>query len=211
MTDLFPETVLTERLRLERLTPENPATGELYEYCREGAPDIEEATEYVSWNPYPHLEATRDFQRRAEEKWDDGDAATYVVRPREGEDAGSFAGNTSLFVRWGHRRVHFGMFLRKPFWGQGYSGERANAMIALSFERLDLSVVVVTHVVGNEKSRKAIERYVKRNGGGFDGTFRNLVVDQDGNVHDCRRYSVTAEEWREATGGGLPTGVQFAD
>ena len=36
---------------------------------------------------------------------------------------------------WNRRTATLGTWLRKPFWGQGYSGERAARMLELAFDR----------------------------------------------------------------------------
>ncbi|MFT4884949.1 MAG: ribosomal-protein-alanine N-acetyltransferase, partial [Natronomonas sp.] len=89
---------------------------------------------------------------------------------------------------------------RKPFWGRGYSGERARTLVALAFDVLDLEVVGVTHDPDNEKSQRAIEKYVDALGGRKEGLIRNDIVI-DGEPRDSVRYSITAEEWQGATGG----------
>jgi RimJ/RimL family protein N-acetyltransferase len=72
------------------------------------------------------------------------------------------------------------LFLRKRFWGRGYSGERAGALITVIFDRLDLEVVTVTVQPENEKSVSAIETYVDRFGGTREGTLRNFHANPDG-------------------------------
>jgi RimJ/RimL family protein N-acetyltransferase len=65
-------------------------------------------------------------------------------------------------------------------------------------------VVAVVADVANERSTRAVERYVSDLGGREEGTVRNGVANADGSVVDVRRWSVTREEWREATGGAVP-------
>jgi RimJ/RimL family protein N-acetyltransferase len=115
--------------------------------------------------------------------------------------------------------------LRERFWGRGYSGERAAALLALAFERLDLELVTVTHLVGNENSRRAIEKYVDRFDGRRVGCFRNQHVI-DGEPKDIVRYEVAREDYAEsgerpdcefvyreadAGGTGSPDGIADAD
>jgi RimJ/RimL family protein N-acetyltransferase len=89
------------------------------------------------------------------------------------------------------------MWLRKPFWGRGYSGERAAALMELAFERLDLELVAVTHLVGNEKSRRAIEKYVEAHDGRHEGRLRNRDATGE-DPRDLHRYTVSAEEYRDS-------------
>ena len=197
MTDegLFPEIIETERLRLERLD-ETLTVLEQYEHVKAGAPDVDEVTEYMTWEPHGTPNETRDFLQRVAEGWVDGERAEYAVVPRDGEPrAGEYAGSAGMGIDWDRRTGTLGMWLRKPFWGRGYSGERAIAHMHLAFDRLDLEVVAVTHEVGNEKSRRAIEKYVDRVGGRREGTFRNFETHRDVGPVDSVRYTVSREEW----------------
>lgn len=202
---LFPETIETDRLRFERVEPDDPTALELYEHWREGAPNIEETTEYVTWEPYSHPKGVVETLDRALGHVEDAEGAMYLVRAAE-ED-GEFAGTTGLHVDWDRQRGGLGIWLRKPFWGRGYSGERADALLELAFARLDLDVVSVAHFPDNENSERAITKYVERHGGRCEGTFRNFVADNDGEVHDVRNYSICNEEWAEAD--GARTAVEF--
>ncbi|USZ67700.1 GNAT family N-acetyltransferase [Halorussus salilacus] len=196
---MFPERVETERLVLEPLTTENVDVLAFYRHCSRHDPHIEEVTEYLSWEPHETPKETLEFLETCEERWEKSEDASYVVRPKEGEDgAGEIAGATGLHPDWDRRSATLGAWLRKPFWGRGYSGERAEALLAVAFDRLDLEVVAVTHHAGNEKSRRAIEKYVEAHGGRHEGLLRNFHPGPDGPV-DARRYTVTREEWREAT------------
>jgi len=199
---MFPETIATERLRLRPRRPAEVDLREVYEICS-ADPDIEEVTEYVTWSPHETIKETREFLALGKSKWEEREAAGYVLRPREGEDgAGEIAGFAGVSVDWDKRTGILGVWLRKRFWGRGYSGERAAALCELAFDRLDLDVVAVSHLPDNEQSKRAIEKYVDRLGGHREGRLRNGLTEQDGTVHDEVRYTISQAEWREATDGG---------
>ncbi|MFD1513707.1 GNAT family N-acetyltransferase [Halomarina rubra] len=205
---MFPERIETDRLRLERLTTDD--LWSLYEHARADAPDVDEVTRYVSWEPHETPKVTHEFLSMVETQWADREGATYVVRTREGEPlAGEFGGTTGLGVDWDRRLGTLGLWLRKPLWGRGYSGERAGALLALAFDRLDLEVVAVNHDPENDASRRAIEKYVDRFGGRREGHLRNDIRFPDGTVRDSVRYTVAREEWREAVGDDH--GVTFGE
>ncbi|UPV74775.1 GNAT family N-acetyltransferase [Halorussus limi] len=198
---MFPERVPTERLELTALTPENVDVLEFYRHSSHQNPHIEEITEYLPWDPHQSPKETLDFLRSRADAREAGEDAAYVIRPKEGEDgAGEIAGATELHADWERRTAILGMWLRKPFWGRGYSGERAAALMGVAFERLDLDVVAVRHHADNDKSRRAIEKYVERFGGQREGLLRNYGTSPDGPV-DVSRYTVTREQWSEATKG----------
>lgn len=209
-TGLLPETIRTDRLRLERLEAENPGALTLYEHLGHRAPDIEETTRYVTWDPHQTPFEAHQFRTRAEEKWEDVRGASYLVRPREGEDgAGEVAGTTGVWLYWEKRTATLGIWLRKPFWGRGYSGERADAVLDLAFDRLGLELVRVGHLPENEQSAGAIRKYVDRYGGRKEGTVRNHVTLPSGGPRDVVYYSISRDEWRAADAAA--TAVHYPD
>ncbi|WP_458205604.1 GNAT family N-acetyltransferase [Haladaptatus sp. NG-SE-30] len=193
---MFPERIETERLVLEAITHENVDVFELYRHTAHDAPNIDEITEYLSWEPHTTPKQTKEFIDWAEKRWEEAKGAEFVIRLRESEpEAGEIAGTTGLGIDWERRTGTLGLWLRKPFWGRGYSGERATALMELAFDRLDLELVAVEHLDGNEKSHRAIEKYVEYHGGQYDGILRNWRPDGD-EVLDSHRFTVTREQWK---------------
>lgn len=191
---LFPAEMESDRLRYERLHPDDFDPFELYEHVRVGAPAIDEITTFVRWDPYEHPKQAFEWVEQCGEQFEAGENATYVLRPKEGAHVGELAGLAGLRPEWDRRIATMGTWLRKPFWGRGYSGERAARMFELAFERLDLDVVAASHDPQNDNSGRAIRKYVERFGGRKDGRIRNDIVI-DGEPRDAVRYSVTSEEW----------------
>lgn len=97
---LFPAEMKSARLRYERLHLDEFDPFELYTYAHEGAPGIEEITEYVTWSPYTHPKAAFDWVERCGTKFERGEGATYVVRPKEGEHADELAGLAGIHPDW---------------------------------------------------------------------------------------------------------------
>lgn len=191
---LFPREMESERLSYEYLHPETLDALELYRHAKVGAPHINEITQYVTWDPYEHPKEAAEWVERCGSAFEEGQDATYILRPRDGERAGEFAGLAGIHPDWDTKRATFGTWLRKPFWGRGYSGERAARMLKLAFDRLDLEIVTVSHDPENEPSRRAIENYVDRFGGHKEGCIRNDIV-MSGDVRDSVRYSISRDEW----------------
>lgn len=200
MSDLFPARIETDRLVLEALRTE--AVDPLTYYGHASAEDAGEATTHLPWDPHDHPRESLDDLREAEEAHEAGEHARYVIRPKEGEDgAGEVAGTTGIYPKWERKTATFGIWLRPKFWGRGYSGERAAAMIDLALNRLDLEVVAVAHMDGNEQSRRAVEKYVERFGGQHEGLLRNFQVNDDGSVVDMHRYTITRGQYAASPAG----------
>lgn len=191
----FPHSLETDRLRFERLHPDAFDPMELYEHVRVGAPAIEKITRYVTWSPYEEPGEAVEWVALCGERFDAGDLATYVVRPKDGAEAGELAGLTGLDPDRDRQIATFGTWFREPFWGRGYFGEQAARLLELAFDGLGLEVVAVTHAPGNDRSRRAIEKLIDRFDGHKAGYIRNdLVVD--GEPRDSIRYSISLEEWK---------------
>ena len=198
---MFPERIETDRLILERLCHETLDVFEFYDICSDadGPEAMDEVTRYMPWEPHQTLLESKEYIDGVEERWEEGEAAGYVVRPRDGEpDAGEYAGNAALHIDWDRRTGSLGTWLRKRFWGRGYSGERAGALMELAFERLDLELVSVSHHADNDQSRRAIEKYVEAHGGRCEGLLRNWLPHGD-EVSDEYRYTISQAEYRDAT------------
>lgn len=196
---LFPVEMTTDRLRFERVHPDDTDVAEVYEHAGHHADRIDDVTRFLTWDPHETPKDSAEFVEFAGEQFEANEGAHYVVRPRDGEsDAGTFAGTAGIGVEWDRRLATLGIWLRPDVWGRGYSGERAARFMRLAFETLDLAAVAVEHDADNEKSAAAIERYVERFGGRREGTIRNGGVRQDGSVYDAVRYSVSRDEWADS-------------
>ena len=199
---LFSGRLEAERLHLERLCHDTVDIFEYHEVRSRHEPDIEEVTEYLPWDPHGTVKETADYLDALEKEWANGTRTEYLIRPKEGEDgAGEIAGSGGLLVDWETRTGRPAIWLRKRFWGRGYSAERAAAVIELAFDRLDLDLVAIPVEDGNDNSRRAVEKYVESHGGGHDGLVRNSTVRLDGTVIDHYRYTVTSEQYRHTAGG----------
>ena len=200
MVELFPRTIETERLRLEAIHRDSLETATLFEFydiCSSD-PDIDEVTQYVTWDPHASPKETLEFVEAVSDKRDENEGTSYLIYPREGEaGAGEIAGGAGFGVDWEARTMTLGCWLRKRYWGRGYSGERAAAFMQLAFEVLDLELVAATADVANEKSNVAIERYTERHGGGRDGLVRNGagIGDEPADVY---RYTVSRDAYLES-------------
>ena len=220
---MFLDRILTDRLRLDRHAAGRRARRTRARRRRRSETIADECTHlnwaphetpkesaHPNWAPHETPKESADVLQSFRDGWTGRENAVYAVYPRAGEDgAGKYAGNTGLRVDWEHRTGTLGIWLREPFWGRGYSGERARALAAFAFERLDLDVLAVTAIPENERSIRAITKYVDAMGGREEGTIRNGLADADGEVHDVRWFSVTREEYVAAADGERE--IEFGD
>lgn len=195
---MFPESFETDRLRFERCCRSTVDPREFYELRSERTPSIQDETRYLPWDPVDTVGEAADVLETFERQWEERDRAEWLLRPKAGEDgAGEIAGTAGLLLEWERDLAHPAIWLRKPFWGRGYAGERADALLEIAFERLDLGVVAIPVQRENERSYRAVERYVERHGGRYEGVFRSHAARSDGPI-DHHRFSITREEYAGA-------------
>ena len=69
---------------------------------------------------------------------------------------------------------------------------------AVAFDELDLAVVAIKYIDGNEQSKRAVEKYVESFGGRYEGLLRNwLAAGND--VYDCHRYTISRPEYESSS------------
>lgn len=208
---LFPRELTTDRLRFVAADTTTVDPFDLYDHCREGAPGIEAVTRYLTWEPYGTVNEAFEFLESCVSEFEAGEAAHYAVFAGEAEpETGEFVGMTGLAVEWDRRLATLGTWLRRPFWGRGYSGERARTLMRVAFDRLDLAAVAVTCHAENERSRNAIRKYVEAAGGREEGLLRHHTRYPDG-VADSYRFTVTREEWASNLGHASGSGTSGPD
>ncbi|TRD21878.1 GNAT family N-acetyltransferase [Palleronia caenipelagi] len=88
-----------------------------------------------------------------------------------------------------------GFWLARPHWGQGYASEACAAVIDAAFADPNRKEVSISHMHGNEGSRRVIEKMGFRHVGDEERHFRAL-----GQEAPVRLYRMTRAEWREQRG-----------
>lgn len=194
---MFPETIETDSLALGRVSEETVDVFELYELYRQGAASTTGVFEYVPQDPYETVKDARDQITDAQEAWEERSAAPYAVFVTDvNDDEESLAGISGLALEWERRTGTLGLILARPYWGNGYAGECAMALTELAFDRLDLDVVAIGYEHGNDRSKSAVESFVDRVDGRYEGRLRNWTPIDD-EILDHHRYTVTQAEYEE--------------
>lgn len=87
--------------------------------------------------------------------------------------------------------AELGYWLARPYWGRGYMGEAVGSLVAHGFDDLRLDAVWGVHYVGNERSRRVMERC----GLAYVRTIEGVTHPVSGEdvSEDVRR--LTREEW----------------
>ena len=194
----FPERIETDRLRLERVSPEITDANAVVDLVTTDSWQTE-VTEHMPWYGFESRDHVSKYVDHCEQQWADREKASYTIRPAEGEpNAGELVGFAGYTPSWEERVAGTGIVLAEPAWGRGYGGERAAAFVELAFERHDMAAYATTVADVNGRSRRMIEKYVERFGGKHEGRLRRYKSRAGGEAIDYHRYSITREEYERA-------------
>jgi RimJ/RimL family protein N-acetyltransferase len=189
---MHPQTLETDCLVLNQFCEEQVDVFELHDLFTEGREGVEDVFEYVPQEPYTSVKEARDQLVEAETSWEEVDSAQYAVYTADD----SLAGYTGLFFEWERRTARIGFIFSKQYWGNGYAGECTMSLTRLAFDRLDLELVAIGHEDRNEKSKRAIEKFVETVGGQYDGVLRNWTPLGD-EIADHHRYTVSQDQYQQ--------------
>lgn len=192
----FPEWIQTDRLWMERLSGDTAPLRELQQAFDENNVDDGHFTlEEGFGNTYQDVFELVEYSDSA---WESGEDAYYLMYAGQNSETGDFVGLATIeHVKFDKRRVELGIWLREEHWGEGYSQERAEAVLEVLFNHLSFEVADILVIPENVNSVRAVSKYIPEFGGSFDGRSRNATFDQNGAVYDVYRWSVSADEFND--------------
>lgn len=174
----FPQPVLrTPRLRLRPLAEADAET--VQRFCSDR--EIASTTLHIP-HPYPAGGAMEWIRTHAE-------AYTSAQNAVWGMDAGApgLVGVIGLSLQPTHRRAELGYWVGRPFWGQGFAGEAAEAVVACAFERFDVYRVHAHHFARNPASGAVLRRAGLRHEGVLRGHILKWGVFEDVEMYGILR------------------------
>lgn len=202
--DVFPEVIVTDRLKLERLSYEVLDVRELYEMYSE-LEDYE--TEFVRFDSYESRIEAKEYLDSSMEKFDSGESAGYAMFLQEDvelegvESEGEvFVGTTGFSPKWDQSIAESGVFLLEEYWGFGFSTERGVAMLELAFVEFDFEYWISRCHPDNDGSISAIEKYVVESGGRRVGQLPNQVEYASGEYDDTLLFVLSCEDYFSTVG-----------
>jgi [ribosomal protein S5]-alanine N-acetyltransferase len=140
--------VLTTKRLLLRPFQEGDAEGMFSSYCHD-----EEVTRYLTWNPHPSIEATKEFLSFKLKEQAEPNHFDWLIT-LEGQVIGSID-VVKLYEGGG---FEVGYCLMKDAWGKGYMKEAFHAVLDFLFYEADYSFAIMSADVRNLRSRRVIER-----------------------------------------------------
>lgn len=106
--------------------------------------------------PYPNpVEEVEAFIGRIAEGIAGGNDYTFALYLKE---TGDLIGMMGIHRNVRHNRAEIGYWVGKAYWGNGYATEACQRIVRFGFDELDVNRVEASYFVGNEASRRVMEK-----------------------------------------------------
>jgi len=131
--------------------------------------------------------------------YEDGMAETWIGSHREQFEKGQFVtfaialgdgtliGAIGLHLHQAHERAELGYWIGKPYWGQGYCTEAAQAVLQYGFETLGLNRIHARHLTRNPASGRVMFKIGMRHEGSLRQHAKKWGVFEDIEVYGILR------------------------
>lgn len=171
----------TDRLILRKLKVSD--FEDMYEYSKS-----DEVTKYLLWRSHPDVQYTRDYLKYIQSRYRAGDFFDWALEHKE---SGKMIGTCGFAkLDYDNNSAEIGYVINPLFWHKGYASEAVKKVIDFGFHNLNLHRIEARYIVGNEFSRKVMEKC----GMVFEGVHRSslLVKDSFVSVGYC---AITADDY----------------
>ena len=139
----------TDRLLLRRMLVSD--CYDMYEYAR-----LPEVTKHLTWSPHPSLEYTKEYLVHLSHHYQLGDFYDWALILKEENKMIGTCGFTRF--HFPHDSAEVGYVINPVYRGQEIAPEALRAVIAFGFERIGLHRIEAKYMVGNEASRRVMEK-----------------------------------------------------
>lgn len=176
----------TERLILRRISLDD--IDDMYEYAKDAS-----LTKYLTWSPHPDKAYTFEYVSYLQSRYKTGEFFDWAVTLREG---GKMIG-TCGFTRFDfpHNSGEIGYVINPDYHGRGIATEAVEEVIRFGFERLGLNRIECRFMVGNDASRRVMEK----NSMTFEGVLRQGMLIK-GIYRDVGICSILRDDYENKNG-----------
>ncbi len=157
-----PPKLLTARTCLRRMMKSD--SYDMYEYAKR-----DEVTRYLLWDPHPNENYTHRYLSYLQSRYRAGDFYDWAVVMRDTYKMIGTCGFTRFSIESNSAEV--GYVLNPDFWGMGIAPEVVSKVLEFGFNELDLNRIEARYMVGNDRSRRVMEKV----GMTFEGVNREAM------------------------------------
>lgn len=182
-----PREIRADRLHFHRVHPEEVEFDRLHALFAD-AEESDEVFAQCGWDAHESEAETRDYLDERAAEWERGERYEYLL---ESISDNEYVGTTCLEVG-DDGTGEFGLWLRKPYWGRELGSEVTDALVHVAVECLGAPFVTIGCRSTNDRSRRAIEKFVRRYGGAYYGSAPTVGSESE---NDDSRSIVAHHEW----------------
>ncbi len=172
----------TDRLLLRPMRVSDAA--DMYDYAQN--PKV---TEYLLWKPHPGIHYTRSYLEYLEGRYRTGSFYDWGIILKESNKMIGTCGFAHIDTV--HNVGEIGYVLHPDHWGQGIAVEAAVAVLHFGFQTLGLHRIEARYMVGNDASRKVMEKLGMR----FEGVRREAMFIK-GSYRDIGTCALLVQDYR---------------
>ena len=171
----------------ERLVMRDMRVGDcfdMYEYAKNS-----EVTKYLTWSPHPDLEYTKQYLNSLKYHYEMGMFYDWaLILASENKMIG-----TCGFTRFNlaNNSAEIGYVINPSFHGKGIAVEAARKVLEFGFDNLGLNRVEAKYIIGNDPSRRVMEKL----GMTFEGVARRSMCVK-GVYRDIGTCAILREEFK---------------
>ena len=185
------QAIETHRLTLRRFHAEDAE-----DMFRNWASDPE-VTRFLTWEPHPDVTYTRDWLSFVSGKYRSGEFFDWAVTLAQPVFAGEKAKPHVMIGTCGFTSIdtasnsaEIGYVLNPSYQGRGYATEAVKRVLRFAFEELEFNRVEARYIIGNDRSRRVMDRAGMR----FEGVFRQKLMLR-GRYRDIGVCAILAEDF----------------
>ena len=184
----YAEPVRTDRLLLRRLCMADAQ--DVFDYGRDP-----EVARHVLWEAYRSVSESRAYIRSMIRHYRLGEASSWGIELKQ---TGRIIGTIGyMWFQYEHRSTEVGYSLARPYWNQGLMTEALRAVIAYSFDKLNLNRVEAQHELTNPASGAVMRKC----GMTLEGTLRQRLMNKGAYV-DVDLYAILRGDYKARVGLG---------
>jgi len=156
-------TLNTDRILLRKITLDD--VDDMYDYATDPL-----VTEYLTWSPHPDKACTLNYISSLQSRYKTGDFFDWAIVHK---DSGKMIG-TCGFTKfdYANNSAEIGYVLNRNYHGQGIIPEAASEVIKFGFDRLGINRIEGRFIIGNDASRRVMEKIGMK----FEGVFREGMI-----------------------------------
>jgi len=180
-----PPVLTTERLILRPMRESDAEN--MFEYASDT-----EVTKYLLWDAHPTLKYTKDYLKFIQTKYKEGDFFDWavIIKDERGKEDGLIGTVGFASIDFANNWGEVGYVINPSYQRCGYATEAVKRVLRFAFVELEFNRVQARYIIGNDISRRVMEKSGMR----FEGVQRGSLLLR-GEYRDVGMCALTLGDW----------------